>query len=49
MEEKKVCKHKLVHNLFELCDHINKEEITKEDIVSIFSKDGKIAMIYYGK
>lgn len=42
-------RQKLSFNLYEVCDFLNKNEIKREDIVAIFPKGEKIALIYYGK
>lgn len=42
-------RQKLSFNLYEICDFLNKNEIKREDIVAIFPKGEKIALIYYGK
>lgn len=48
-ENKKLYDHKLFVNLFDLCKFLNDENIRKENIMSVFPRGEKIALVYYDK
>lgn len=48
-EDKKLYDHKLFVSLFDLCKFLNDGNIRKENIMSVFPRGEKIALVYYDR